>query len=75
MTTILAILVTYNPENYQFSQYALALNDETQEAVLTIKRTITLPALNSSLTIGRSKIESILGEFAREHNFSQEQGF
>ncbi|RCN38858.1 hypothetical protein ANCCAN_15203 [Ancylostoma caninum] len=52
LTDNIAVLVTYNPENYQFSQYVLALNDESENAVLTIKRTVTLPALNSSLTIG-----------------------
>ncbi|EYC28729.1 hypothetical protein Y032_0007g3384 [Ancylostoma ceylanicum] len=52
LTDSIAVLVTYNPENYQFSQYVLALNDESENAVLTMKRTVTLPALNSSLTIG-----------------------
>ncbi|KIH56119.1 hypothetical protein ANCDUO_13705, partial [Ancylostoma duodenale] len=52
LTDSIAVLVTYNPENYQFSQYVLALNDGSEDAVLTIKRTVTLPALSSSLTIG-----------------------
>ncbi|KAL6728416.1 hypothetical protein Aduo_010192 [Ancylostoma duodenale] len=52
LTDSIAVLVTYNPENYQFSQYVLALNDRSEDAVLTIKRTVTLPALSSSLTIG-----------------------
>ncbi|KAK6740447.1 hypothetical protein RB195_008735 [Necator americanus] len=52
LTDNIAVLITYNPENYHFSQYVLALNDKTEKAVLTMKRTITMPALNSSLTIG-----------------------
>ncbi|RCN29389.1 hypothetical protein ANCCAN_24855 [Ancylostoma caninum] len=63
LTDDIAVLVTYNPENYQFSQYVLALNDSSENAMLTIKRTVTLPALNSSLTIGRLKIRPIMGKF------------
>ncbi|KHJ95977.1 hypothetical protein OESDEN_04074 [Oesophagostomum dentatum] len=52
LTDNIAVLLTYNPENYHFSQHVLALNDETQRALLTITRTTTLPSLSSALTVG-----------------------
>ncbi|VDP02337.1 unnamed protein product [Heligmosomoides polygyrus] len=48
----IAVLITYNPETYRLSQYVLVLRDDDETAVLTMKRTMTLPALNSNLSIG-----------------------
>ncbi|KAJ1355801.1 hypothetical protein KIN20_013346 [Parelaphostrongylus tenuis] len=48
----IAVLLTYNVENYHFSQYVLLLNDTTEKAMLTMKRTTTLPSLNSGLIVG-----------------------
>ncbi|KJH53189.1 hypothetical protein DICVIV_00687 [Dictyocaulus viviparus] len=48
----IAVLLTYNLENYHFSQYVLILSDNTGKATLTMKRTMTLPSLNSNLTVG-----------------------
>uniref|UniRef100_A0A158PBW5 DNA damage-binding protein 1 n=1 Tax=Angiostrongylus cantonensis TaxID=6313 RepID=A0A158PBW5_ANGCA len=50
----IAVLLTYNVENYHFSQYVLLLNDITENATLIMKRTTTLPALNSGLTVGNT---------------------
>ncbi|XGW16924.1 hypothetical protein V3C99_001951 [Haemonchus contortus] len=53
----IAVLITYNPENYHLSQYVLVLNESTEKALLTVKRTVTLPALSSDLTIGMGLLD------------------
>ncbi|VDM64906.1 unnamed protein product, partial [Angiostrongylus costaricensis] len=50
----IAVLLTYNVENYQFSQHVLLLSDITENATVIMKRTMTLPALNSGLTVDKT---------------------
>ncbi|VDO39065.1 unnamed protein product [Haemonchus placei] len=53
----IAVLITYNPENYHLSQYVLVMNETTEKALLTVKRTVTLPALSSDLSIGMGLLD------------------